>query len=322
MVYLDKFTRKYQPKSIVKGEQRDRLVRSIMDILSDWRLSAFENEGDCRAGLRRGLCLAGHPWGASDLEATSLVEEGLKRNRAVRPSWQEGQWDFTVPEDCCRACHQPLGEPTKGKSAHFCSVRCAKTTLLYRQFEHGWYRDETGKRAYEVIQRARTTPRTCKQCEKTFRVLHNTDKHQFCSHSCYSASMRIFSNLTCEDCGNSFRPDKEGRKFCSRKCYEAARKEQRHLRQCECCGSSFVTKVSSSRYCSKACISKMYYRRKKAAVILQFPTLSPAVFDQEFAIAAGISGIYRIYRPCRSRTAFRKTREATTVKQANSAPAA
>lgn len=75
-------------------------------------------------------------------------------------------------------------------------------------------------------------------------------------------------------------------KFCSRPCYQAARKDQRHLRQCECCGSSFVTKVSTSRYGSKACISKMHYYCKKAAVILTFPTLSPAVFDQEFAIAA------------------------------------
>ncbi|CAN7496613.1 hypothetical protein [Pararhizobium sp. LjRoot238] len=44
--------------------------------------------------------------------------------------------------------------------------------------------------------------------------------------------------------------------------------------------------MSTSRYGSKACISKMHYYCKKAAVILTFPTLSPAVFDQEFAIAA------------------------------------
>lgn len=268
-----------------KRQRRESVIGMIFDMMSDWRNTPFENEASIRTGLRQALCLAGDRWPVADTEAADLTAIAFKKMGYARPSWDEGQSDYAVSEDYCRRCCSPLDEEQQARRATFCGPICAKAAIVERGYKNGWHNDELGRRAYNVICRSRTTPRTCKQCAKTFRVLHNTDKHQFCSHSCYAESMRTFSNLTCEGCGNSFRPDKEGRKFCSRACYTATPVPKRHVKQCLHCSCSFIGKFRTARYCSKKCVFSARYRRDRA-VILQFPTISPAVFDREFQIAA------------------------------------
>ncbi|OWK20076.1 hypothetical protein AJ88_33085 [Mesorhizobium amorphae CCBAU 01583] len=54
---------------IFGADKRKHVVNQMMDVMADWRLSPFEFEGSCRAGLRSALCLAGHSWQRADDEA-------------------------------------------------------------------------------------------------------------------------------------------------------------------------------------------------------------------------------------------------------------
>ena len=72
-----------------------RLVESCAAILGRWRSSAFEFEASCRHGLRSGFCLAGESWARADVMAAEIVRESLHRIGARRPTWEEGQPEYT-----------------------------------------------------------------------------------------------------------------------------------------------------------------------------------------------------------------------------------
>lgn len=89
--------------------------------------SLFGLEGPLRAGLRSDLCLAGWRWDDADAMARELLGEALRRARAVRPTWYEGQPEWTIRPGAliertrCIKCHKPL-PPENHK---FCGQLCA-----------------------------------------------------------------------------------------------------------------------------------------------------------------------------------------------------
>lgn len=321
MVYLART----KPQPILSGKQRDRIVSHIMDTLDDWRLSPFEYEADCRHVLRVALCLEGHRWPVADAEALAIVRDGLARNGASKPKWDEGQRDRTVSEDYCRYCFNPLSPIKLETGSRFCGLACATA----RFDKPNRWRDAGAKLAYQEIRKTQTTPRQCEQCGNTYQVHSESLPTRFCSRICGNASRRTREQIPCEYCATLFLPPSKNSKCCSLACSAAVRKTVSFVKSCAfcecsfvakspiaevcgircynrmttrkkvaarppipaervcCCGKTFKPKTLKNIHCSKACLNLAWRRDAKAkAVILQFPTIDPAVFDREFAMAA------------------------------------
>ncbi|SFN61708.1 hypothetical protein SAMN05216224_10815 [Thioclava dalianensis] len=112
----------------------DNLVKELVDVIQ----LAFEAgatgslwglEGPLRAGLRSDLCLQGWGWDSADLIAREILAEAFRAAGAKRPTWNEGQPEWTIHEGLliertrCIRCGKPLPEGHK----KYCSGLCAST---------------------------------------------------------------------------------------------------------------------------------------------------------------------------------------------------
>ena len=76
----------------------------------------FGLEGPLRHGIRSDLCLQGWRWRDADAMARELLDMAFMVVRATRPSWNEGQPEWTTPANTlikrtrCVRCHGPLPE--------------------------------------------------------------------------------------------------------------------------------------------------------------------------------------------------------------------
>src|SRR3546814_953966 len=57
--------------------------------------TAFSLEGELRHRLRSSLCRQGADWILADLLAAAIVEDALRKVGAQRPTWQQGQPEWT-----------------------------------------------------------------------------------------------------------------------------------------------------------------------------------------------------------------------------------
>ena len=89
--------------------------------------SLFGLEGPLRHGLRSDLCLQGWRWSEADAMARELLADAFRAARAARPSWNEGQREWTIEagnlieRTRCVRCHSPLPEGHH----KFCNRLCA-----------------------------------------------------------------------------------------------------------------------------------------------------------------------------------------------------
>ncbi len=89
--------------------------------------SLFGLEGPLRHAIRADLCLQGWRWRDADDMAREVMDEALRAVRAIRPTWNEGQPEWTIPANTliertrCVRCHKPLPEGHH----KFCGVLCA-----------------------------------------------------------------------------------------------------------------------------------------------------------------------------------------------------
>lgn len=86
----------------------------------------FGLEGPLRHGIRSDLCLQGWRWRDADGMARELLDMAFMVVRATRPSWNEGQPEWTVEAGTLierihfARCHKPLPE----ERHKFCSDPC------------------------------------------------------------------------------------------------------------------------------------------------------------------------------------------------------
>lgn len=121
--------------------EREALVNALVAILREQREAGapgwFSLEGVAVAVLRSDLCLRGASWPMADWAARDVVGEALARVGARRPSWQEGQPEFTqggIIRDLrtqCAECGAPLPEGYKV----FCSKRCGDAARARRYWQ-------------------------------------------------------------------------------------------------------------------------------------------------------------------------------------------
>jgi hypothetical protein len=123
----------------LKKEKRSALVDKLAAILRWREPTAFAGEGPCRHGVRASLCLQGWPWPAADMVAGDVVTVALNRVGATRPTWQQGQPEYTqdgalpIERERCIRCRKPLPEG----HYKFCSKICSD----------GYYADRSNAQA-------------------------------------------------------------------------------------------------------------------------------------------------------------------------------
>lgn len=84
-------------------------------------------EGPLRHAVRADLCLLGWRWIDANFTAILVVDDALRRVRAQRPSWNEGQREWTISEGLliertrCVECHKALPEGHYKYCGHLCS---------------------------------------------------------------------------------------------------------------------------------------------------------------------------------------------------------
>ncbi|WP_371054362.1 hypothetical protein [Rhodosalinus sp. K401] len=83
-------------------------------------------EGPLRHAIRSDLCLQGWRWIDAHLVACDMMDEVLRRVRATRPDWYEGQPEHTIEGGVliertrCIHCHEKLPEGHR----KFCGALC------------------------------------------------------------------------------------------------------------------------------------------------------------------------------------------------------
>lgn len=108
-------------------DRRSHMVRLVADILRGAEPTPFAFEATCRHRIRAALCLKGWSWQEADDIGKDIVEAALRQVGAVRPTWKEGQPEYTqeghVPADRtrCIRCNRPL----EGYQRKFCGSLCA-----------------------------------------------------------------------------------------------------------------------------------------------------------------------------------------------------
>lgn len=120
-----------------KIRSRTRIVAAMAKVMrrdfSDGvTASMFAYESLFIAKIRARFCLIGWPWSLADRAARDLVEQALHLTGAERPSWDEGQREWTlspgllIERTRCVRCHGKLPEG----HFKFCSELCGNAHRL------------------------------------------------------------------------------------------------------------------------------------------------------------------------------------------------
>lgn len=112
----------------VNKDRRAYIVRIISSILAGAEPTRFAFEATCRHAVRSRLCLNGWSWAAADDLAADIVKDALRRLGAKRPTWKEGQPEYTqdgfapILRTRCIRCHGPLEDDRPKFCSHWCSA--------------------------------------------------------------------------------------------------------------------------------------------------------------------------------------------------------
>jgi len=107
----------------------------------------------------------------------------------------------------------------------------------------------------------------CEYCGKEISVKPcRAHRHNFCSHECYSKSMKIYVKVMCDACGKVLKRKPSGvqaENFCNLKCRSAFRQGKNHpryveypVKYCVICGGElphYLAGKEESKYCSRKC---------------------------------------------------------------------
>lgn len=242
-----------QHKSIVVDKPaRRHLVSKAIDGMKDWRQTPFEVEGPFVHAIRSSLCLMGDTWAAANHVAETVVAEAFRSIGAKRPTWEQGQREYVVPDGNCAWCGLIIPDDLMtGKSpSRYCSFACASHARKYREYKSGSDSANAYYSMMQAVSRTRSEARLCAHCSTSFRPLFPTAR--FCSKRCEADARRTIAPRPCKSCGATFQPKNSGMIYCSRECVTAAQKTRG---ECVCgrCGASFYRVKAGQKYCSQEC---------------------------------------------------------------------
>lgn len=96
-------------------------------------------EGPLRHAIRSDLCLQGWEWQEADHVAKEILAEAFRKVNAVRPSWNEGQLEWTIEagtlieRETCVRCSKPLPEGHYKFCSHLCGLSHRKHVAFMKQ---------------------------------------------------------------------------------------------------------------------------------------------------------------------------------------------
>jgi hypothetical protein len=173
--------------------ERRNAVGRVAEILKTGEPTLFRYEADCRHKLRARMCLDGISWARADATAAEIVAEALALIGARRPSWNEGQPQWTDSgansflHTRCARCGKPL-PPQEAGFAHgrprqHCSRSCAVGAFNDKNIDDV----RAYNRAYRRALKAAAPDSTCETCEGTFKSVKRPGRPaaRFCSNACY-----------------------------------------------------------------------------------------------------------------------------------------
>ena len=269
----------YRHCPIVRGQARNALIGRTADILREWRFSRFEHEASTVYGLRAALVLLGNGWHAADTEAREIVNAALRILGYRRPSWLEGQREYTISPDRCKWCGTNVPEDMRvERPSNYCSDVCARAALTWRDFEQRETSDASYFAARDALVRGSKPARHCAKCGDPFRPSIN-DRQRYCSKRCAATDLTL-PEKTCPQCGTKFNPRLARSVYCSQTCKVAAMRSPE--RPCGYCGTLFHPERKTRAYCSNRC-----------AQLGKRPGLSPYRLDQMVCEAATELGLSR-----------------------------
>lgn len=133
-----------QPKPFrINKDRRKYIVGVVVRILEEGEPTRFSFSAVCRHAIRSRLCLLGWSWTNADLTADSIVTTALIRVGARRPTWQEGQPEYTqegyapVERTLCVQCARPLPEGHTKFCGRPCAYRYHGRLAQLRSLEEG-----------------------------------------------------------------------------------------------------------------------------------------------------------------------------------------
>ncbi|GAB4352978.1 MAG: hypothetical protein Kow0026_10750 [Oricola sp.] len=176
----------------IEPERRRRLTKDrkaairekVVPLARTAEPTPFAIEGPARHGIRAALCLQGWRWAEADAIAAEIVAAALNIVGAKRPTWEQGQPEWTQPgalpilRERCIRCRKPLPEG----HYKFCSKMCGDAY-------HGERNAVRLREERHLKRMARLAAWSAKQPEQR-----------------------------CEGCGGLFRPRRPGQRFCCTQC--------------------------------------------------------------------------------------------------------
>lgn len=178
---------KEKPRRLTKERKvaiREKVVELIRDGMEQGQPSKFWCEGPARAGIRSSLCLQGWKWAEADAVAVEIVAAALNIVGAKRPTWQEGQPEWTQPgalpikRERCIRCRKPLPEGHWKFCSHLCNTAYNGERRRQRKREEiniAWL-------ASRAAWQAKQPARTCESCGRLFKP--RRPKQKLCRPRC------------------------------------------------------------------------------------------------------------------------------------------
>lgn len=177
-------TERKRKKLRITKDKRRLLVEAAALILAEGTPTKFALEADCRHGLRQHLCLDGWSWHEAETAAKEIVDAALNRIGAYRPSWKEGQPEYT-----------------QDGVVVFERTRCIRCGWKLPEGHHKYCSSICAKNHHAAMSR-----------------LHEREAMNARVRAWYAAWSAKQPEQPCEQCGQKFRPSRPGRRFCSKVC--------------------------------------------------------------------------------------------------------
>jgi hypothetical protein len=175
----------------LRPDRRTAIRDALAALMREVAPTPFVVEGPGRAGVRARLCTAGWRWGQADAEAAAIIESALKKVGAKRPTWQQGQSEYTqeghapILRERCKRCAKPLPEG----ALRYCGPVCAKAAKVDQHSRRDKEAVSLALKAYRAAWIERQPERECPVCRKGFR--QKQAAQQYCSRACYHDARRL-----------------------------------------------------------------------------------------------------------------------------------
>ncbi|MEI9403381.1 hypothetical protein [Mesorhizobium argentiipisi] len=258
---------------VLSRDRRRHLIDTTAAVLKSGLPTYFAFEGSVRHGLRSSLCLAGWSWSAADVAAADVVDAALRQIGARRPTWQQGQAEYTEDRTerltCANeGCHKPTAIDLRdGRQTKYCSDLCRRSHADKVHYRSGTQMSKAEWMVFWAAHRAeKVKTRDCERCGGLF--VQRSRNGRYCTVECSRAAgadaRRTIFEQACLVCGTMFRPPNgRGAKYCNAKCMGAAYRTLPE-KTCEHCGKVFRLKESGQRFCSQPCASSSRFRCEAA----------------------------------------------------------